>query len=1080
MVESEDKTKTIKNSLTINSFLSKPKTNLNNNSKMNRDESNWTKMLLYFFTTINKLDNSIEKIRSKLNLIQNFSSSNLFNYLDMKSKKFLALKDFEAFLVQNGVTYTEKNLRKFIHNFDKDNDFSLNYKEFLRIITPTKEIMPPNRDGPTEVEVDDREKLITDEIKRVFIELLKEELSFVEKSYEISEKIRNCKEFTTYEAFREIVGEGLYINVNNLGEYLKDKQISMDEGEISQLMFRIDSDDDGMISYEEFKDIFFPLNDKDYKSNENKGYLMNDVNGGKIYKFRNNFKLDLPTTINNKTKNTYRNFSTNLNDNKENNRNQNNIKLRNNNYNTYIGDSKTTKNKNKFKFETEDILNISSSVYDKNGDKNPINNQGLIHLKDPMTNNKNVFPLDMITNNYSNYNGSNILEQTKSVLNLLKKDNSKQTKNVMEDNSHLMKSPIRTKKNQEIFRNKGEKFLDTYLNYDYSRLTNNDKNNGEYYYRSKNQNQNTPLEEIKLNKYEPKKNSYNNEANTYYIRNDKIQNSPKNNNLNYNNKIINNDYNGYEEGKMMNEKINHMNNQFDYYKVNNNNNYNKYISNNMPLKKAKPIQTKLNINSQRRNNSYIINNKYNISNIEQQDLDSLESSDAGGSNNPSSKIGKKSKNKYHYNSNLTNLTRNIQDQFYYKKKGNKNKTDAHNNSAIIVPYDNKENNSNNIYKTYFEKEQKNEKQNISDILSYKENIIEKFNKNKKNKIDPAIEYGESRCPKCKCVKCFDIKLEPPAEQNSNYENYYKLDYNNSLNNKYLLGQNSSLQRPKFKKANTTLNLKYNNPKNVQAYYLESSYEDNNAILNNVISKKLNNNNAIRKNLDLDFTKKNSNNNNKYDPLCDLLLDFIKQDNIIESIRQSLSIREDVNLKDIYELFDKSEIGYISSGDIIQTFNEFGLLLNRDEIRFLFRKFNKNLKDFFYFEEFCELILPKKYSNAKIMGERYKSEYYNGIADETKKIICSLFKNIIDGEKSNENYRELIGLNKEYTGYDLFNKIKKSYSIGIYKEDIANFMKKNRRTLSNGEIELLMERFDKNKDGMVDYKEFLNEISPLEK
>ena len=69
-------------------------------------------------------------------------------------------------------------------------------------------------------------------------------------------------------------------------------------------------------------------------------------------------------------------------------------------------------------------------------------------------------------------------------------------------------------------------------------------------------------------------------------------------------------------------------------------------------------------------------------------------------------------------------------------------------------------------------------------------------------------------------------------------------------------------------------------------------------------------------------------------------------------------------------------------------------------------------------------------------------------------------------------------NEEISVSDLFNKIKKNYSVGIYKEDIANFMKKNDYKLNNKEIELLMERFDKNKNGIIDYKEFMLEIAPI--
>ena len=159
--------------------------------------------------------------------------------------------------------------------------------------------------------------------------------------------------------------------------------------------------------------------------------------------------------------------------------------------------------------------------------------------------------------------------------------------------------------------------------------------------------------------------------------------------------------------------------------------------------------------------------------------------------------------------------------------------------------------------------------------------------------------------------------------------------------------------------------------------------------------------------------------------------------------------------------------------------ELGLYLNKDEIKYLFRKFNKNLNEYFEFEEFCEILLPKKNSNSKIIGEKQSSCDYYEISEETKNIICKLFKNIIDGEKSIENYRKIVGKSKDYSRFDLFNKIKKSYSIGIYKEDISNFMKQNKYELSNGELELLMERFDKNKDGMIDYKEFLNEITPID-
>ena len=301
MLEGEDYNKINNNNSSIKTninsniklILSKSFSNINEEYKtkiINKNENKWEKILLKYFTTINSIDNSIEKIRKKLNYINNFSSLNLFNYLDKKSKKFLTLNDFKIFLQNSKIPFSEKNLRKFIHNFDKDNDFSLDYKEFLGMISSKyAEIKIKNEYGD-KIQNNNGEIIINDEIKKVFGELIIEELNFVEKCYELSQNMINSKDFTTYEAFTAIVGDEKYINVKNLGKYLKNKGLNMTDLEINQLMFRIDSDNDGRISYEEFKEIFLPLNDNNFKYDIN--IYENDNNYDnldKYYKYNYNY-----------------------------------------------------------------------------------------------------------------------------------------------------------------------------------------------------------------------------------------------------------------------------------------------------------------------------------------------------------------------------------------------------------------------------------------------------------------------------------------------------------------------------------------------------------------------------------------------------------------------------------------------------------------------------------------------------------------------------------------------------------------------------------------------------------------------
>ena len=105
MEKNKDYTNLTNNSLikkTIKQPLSKSTSNINELEK-NKPENKWTKMLLEYFTTINTIDNQIEKIRSKLIYTKNFSAYNLFNYLDENSKKFLTLNDFKSFLQSNKI-----------------------------------------------------------------------------------------------------------------------------------------------------------------------------------------------------------------------------------------------------------------------------------------------------------------------------------------------------------------------------------------------------------------------------------------------------------------------------------------------------------------------------------------------------------------------------------------------------------------------------------------------------------------------------------------------------------------------------------------------------------------------------------------------------------------------------------------------------------------------------------------------------------------------------------------------------------------------------------------------------------------
>ena len=813
-----------------------------------------------------------------------------------------------------------------------------------------------------------------------------------------------------------------------------------------------------------------------------------------------------------------------------------NIKFKQSNINTKSTSNQNKKN-TKIQFLTEVRNDIELYKENNKNAKTEIENN---KIED---NNNNSFKSKYKSVNHYNYythshSNNNLLDQTKSVLgmshysilnkikmipktnNITSNKNMIKNKKIIEveyEKDYKMEASIKEdEKNiaydkERINMNILEPISDSILNFDYSRYTNKDRKNGSYYFKQRKKydiaESNTSTNNISNISDEDNKNNNVNITNKdkdISWRNKKnIKNINKKNSFSFeynNNKLFSfkDEINMKTKDKLNDTKKNNKNILEQKHQTFDENNFNKYNKLNFVYNKNnKSDILDINNNTINNNNEDNRESKKYFDSLENINQDEIEESPL---------LLKKPKNQYHYNIKLTrNITRNdIQAQMHIKNRTTKN----------------------NFIPSVIEKNNLVEE----DLENVNPNIY-----NKNQNICKSCNFNI--CPKCKCIK--------PKNQDSEEENIRNLSNINIYNNNIKI-QNKSSSLPKNYFVNTkynynldystdSINTKYNNiygrnhdinkmilcntnnkvSKNIyrncqkinnnnfktnkSCYYLESSYKNNNFKINKINENAKKNN--ISKNKRNNKYNKNGNNNtnnlfgsNKFKALYNLFLDFIKQDSVIETMRQLLSSREDSNLLDLFSLFNHSNKNLISASDFIQSLKEFEIFINMDDIVFLFRKFNKKLKDSFDFDEFSEIILPKKHSNEKIMGiggwnnfsgpkdfiDKNNKNDIKRISNETKKMLGLLFKNVIDGEKSNESYRKILAENKECSGFDLFNKIKKNYSVGIYKEDIANFMKKYKYKLSNKEIELIMNRFDKNKNGMIDYKEFIVEISPINK
>ena len=688
----------------------------------------WNSILVKYFTTIKILDDEIEKIRVELCQNPSFFPKILFNIIDSNEKNFITLDDLKTYLKNNNIPYEEYCLRRFIHNFDKDNDFSIDYNEFLGIVLSKRNSSLSNNVMYRE----NKDNKLENIVENSFNKLLIKELNLVKNLISIADELKYSKEFTTYEAYISIVKDQKYITQENLGYYLRENNVELDSIDPIILMFRIDADNDGKISYEEFQEIFFP-----YKSN----YSLND------------------TTIN----------------------------------------------------------KIPNIKYDKRYLNNEENNE--INIPKQNYNNNNYYKLKTPNNKFNEQNNVNYNPENKY--------------NLSYDYST------------------GEKF---------ENIQNNNPSNNNFY----------TTKHSSSNNY----NKYQNETNKY---------STQSNNDNYIPSQMN-----YEQSYQ---------NNFNQSNLSSQNNF--YPNNNM-------IQ-----------NYYSQNNDYPNNHITQ--------------------------NYYHQN----NYSQSNYSQMNY----------------------------------------------------------------------PQNNYSQN---------------------NYSNNNYYSINPN-PINNNLQYENNISPN---------TLQLS-NQPENI------SSCPHNNISPCESCCR-------IQKQFSL---------------LASLLNDIVIQGNIIENAKESLSFCTDANLTNLYQFFDYNQRNSISSVDISEALKELNVFLSINDIKILFRGYDKNLDGRFDYDEFCNIFLPKKYSLAKLFSERGPNDNFKGFSNETNEIIINVIKSIIDGEKSNEKIRFELSMVPGFNSFDLFNKIKKSFCAGIYKEDIIEFMESYGRFLQPFEVKMLIDILDKDKDGIISYNEFMVELMP---
>ena len=1099
------------------------------NNITNIDSSSSSKYISSNYNYISKIKNMFIKIIEKNNLNsikkffllnqENFNLKILFDEIDSNKKGFINSIDLLNYLNNK---YSEQIIRKIIQHYDKHSQYKLMYDDF-------KAIFDNINNNNTKAKNSKNDKF------DLFEQVIKGEVELIYLINDMIEDIKSCENFITYEAFISISNNENNIDKNNMKTFLEDK---CNENEINFIIYYLDINNDGLISYDEFEEFFvtLSLDENEVKSNineinniikNNKNIEKNEYEKDNLQNMNYEKKLIIQKKENKQLDEKNEDEDKKI-ENKIDENNNSNINItKNESEHIDIQDYNNDINQ-KDKKEAYRVSNINYNIYKE------FNNN---IIEDNKYRNKEKINKEITENNYGNNSEYDIIEKERD--NYLKKYNNnfkditigknqnidntninlntcfyskeKDKNNEINENEIMIdkkdknnKEQIKDKENKEdnyfsyIQRNiKNQE----YLEYKYNEA-NLDKNNN-----SKNEfklNNNIYNEKIINKNYTSKNKSdiynanindeykYSNSTNEMEDLNEKIikedeyikQSYENNNNNEYNNIINSNNFSNNLTSTDFNKSDNFINENninclpAENFELNNNNDYNSNLyniqkdknNNKINLKKDLIIENNTNIEIKR---NFNINKNDKVDNSDNYNINNLNLKEKYTNTNNNSNNGNSHPNSININGSLFTCGGNISvktnnenpDIDDYNLKNNNNLI-CQNNKEEITEFKinklNEEKQKNNYYEIENQKDYVNDNKYNNNDYFYRSK--EKYNLNDlknqyKNKSNTKIDYKEN------------------LYDNNNAIN----DNENEKNNINIIKNNLCKDKYKWKEEQI-LTIKF-----LQEKYKYNNKEIINKYNNNISNLNINNNLTEKEGdniLSSSYSEENNKNitppnNNSIILFLDYVDNILKNENKCYTLKESLSLREDITFKELFCLFDYHQNKNISIHEFKKVCkNILSLYPTTDQIKLIFARYDMNKDEKLDLKEFLNMISPikKEYLGILFGDKKVQKSFHSELSEKSKKIIINLVKSIILNESNYYEIREKMK-SENFSMRDTWNimiefsKNKNYLNLG----EFGKFLKAYSLNLTQYEIEIIFNKFDFDKDELINFEDFSHEF-----
>ena len=358
---------------------------------------------------------------------------------------------------------------------------------------------------------------------------------------------------------------------------------------------------------------------------------------------------------------------------------------------------------------------------------------------------------------------------------------------------------------------------------------------------------------------------------------------------------------------------------------------------------------------------------------------------------------------------------------------------------------------------------------INTKIDYQGNFYDKnkiYNDNKKNYIDKEYENK------------ININNDVSNKETENLTNYlkdkYKMTNTNEINKKSNNEQNN-IDIKNVNMKNNVNNINYKEKEKLSCKHSSSSNNEFNYLNDQLIINSFENNSISESNYNKEYPK----NKHSISLFLEYIDNILKNENKCYTLKESLSLREDMTFKELFCLFDYHQNKNISIHEFKKVCkNILNLYPTSDQIRLIFHRYDINKDEKLDLKEFLNVICPiKKEYLGILFGEKnVQKPFHSELSDKSKKIIVNLMKTIILNESNYYEIREKMksdnfSINEVWNILIEFSKNKNYLNL----QEFGEFLKNYSYNLTSYEIEIIFNKFDFDKDEYISFDDFNHEF-----